>query len=692
MRVLPGQAEALGAVQTDGGMNFAIFSSGAAAVELCLFDAEGRERRGLFLPEKSGDVWHGFLPGVQPGQHYGYRLHGPWSPNDGLRFNPSKLLLDPYARGLSGGFRWSPAVFDFQADDSGGQWRRNDADSAPWVPRCVAGLVPAPVKSAPPCIPWSETIIYELNVRGFTMRHPELEEADRGRFRGLSNGRILAYLKALGISSVELMPVQYWADEHFLVQRGLRNYWGYNPIQFFVPDLRLAQAAPVAEFRAMVDAIHDTGLEVILDVVYNHSGEGDERGPTLSFRGIDNLAYYRSEPADPGRYVNDTGCGNTFDADQPPFQQLVLDSLSYWHRDMGVDGFRFDLATVLGRNADGFDSGHPLLEKISRHPALRFAKLIAEPWDPGLGGYQLGGFSGRWSEWNDRYRDTVRRFWRGDSHQAGRLSRRLHGSADRFEPSGRGPFASVNFVTSHDGFTLHDLSSYRRRHNHANGEDSRDGHAHNYSCNHGVEGPSDDPHVLEARYRHRLNLLATLLFSQGTPMLLAGDEFGNSQDGNNNAYAQDNETGWLNWEDLHREGGFHEAVKGLLRLRRALPLLRQAAYLHGLTACDGAWCDIRWLRPDGHEMQAGDWHEGRSLTLLLSSHEGPAADAAVLEAVAVFFNAAPHALDFHMPSEWSRAERERCKLLFSSGEALPATINAAAWTLQGGSIALAAIN
>lgn len=670
-------------------MNFAIFSSAAEAVELCLFDAAGCERRGFFLPARSGDVWHGFLPCVQPGQHYGYRMHGRWSPDDGLRFNPAKLLLDPYARGLAGGFRWSPAVFDFQADAAGGQWFKNDADSAPWVPRCVAGRAHAEAENARPRIPWSETIIYELNVRGFTMRHPELEAADRGRFSGLSNGRILAYLKALGISSVELMPVHCWVDEHFLAQRGLRNYWGYNPIQFFVADARLAQLDPVAEFRAMVDAIHDAGFEVILDVVYNHSGEGDERGPTLSFRGIDNRAYYRSESVEPGRYVNDTGCGNTFDADHPPFQQLVLDSLSYWHRDMGVDGFRFDLATVLGRQADGFNPGHPLLEKIEHDPALKSAKLIAEPWDPGPGGYQLGGFSSRWSEWNDRCRDTVRRFWRGDSHQLGRLSRRLHGSADLFEPTGRGPFASINYVTSHDGFTLHDLASYRHRHNHANGEESRDGHAHNYSSNHGVEGPSDDPRVLKARYRHRLNLLATLLFSQGTPMLLAGDEFGNSQGGNNNAYAQDNETGWLNWDKLQREGRFHEAVKKLLRLRRALPLLRQATYLHGLTACDGAWCDIRWLRPDGHEMEAGDWHGGCSLTLLLSRHDAPAADAAVREAVAVFFNAAPQALSFRIPSHRSPGEQERWELRFSSGEAQPDPVNRAAWTLPAGSIALA---
>ena len=693
VKILAGQAQPLGATPVDGGMNFALFSSGAEAVELCLFDAADREFRGLFLPEQSAGVWHGFLPGVEPGQRYGYRVHGRWSPAEGLRFNDSKLLLDPYARALAGRFRWSPAVFDFHADAPGGEWHENRDDSAAWVPRSVAGhaetawLNGRAAAAARPRIPWAETVIYELNVRGFTMRHPQLGKSDRGRLRGLRNGRILEYLKALGISSIELMPVQSWIDEHFLAQRGLRNYWGYNPIQFFVPDSRLATVDAVSEFRDMTDAIHEAGLEVILDVVYNHSGEGDERGPSLSFRGIDNQAYYRSEPGDAGRYVNDTGCGNTFDADHPRFRQLVLDSLVHWHRDLGVDGFRFDLATVLGRSGGGFDPGHPLLTEIGRHAALDSAKLIAEPWDPGPGGYQLGRFPDRWAEWNDRYRDSVRRFWRGDPHQLGRLSRRVHGSADLFEPGGRGPWASVNFVTSHDGFTLQDLVSYRRRHNLANGEDNRDGHAHNYSSNHGVEGPSDDPQVREARRRHRLNLLATLLFSQGVPMLLAGDEFGNSQRGNNNAYAQDNPMGWLDWSRFGQHEEFHRSVMKLLRLRRDLPLFRQPRYLHGIRDSENGCCDIRWLRPEGSEMEPGDWSGGRSLAMLLSRHDAPDSAAPVHEAVAVLFNGASRPAGFRMTPSWPAAPGD-WKLLFSSGQVRVAMEPEPRWTLEAESIAL----
>jgi glycogen operon protein len=528
------------------GVNFALYSSSAEAVELCLFDERFQEIQRLLLPDCTDGIWHGYLPGCSPGQRYGYRVQGAWAPAEGLRHNPAKLLIDPYARLLDGGFSWSPAVFDFDPDSSGDPWLINPLDSAAFVPKSVVSGPVAQALSPSPRIAWSEVVILEANVRGFTMKHPGVPEADRGRFLGLSNGEILDYLKALGITSVELMPVHAFIDENFLVKRGLKNYWGYNTINFFTPESRYAGRNAVGEFREMVNAIHDAGMEVILDVVYNHTGEGDGRGPSLSFRGIDNLAYYRTEPGQPAEYINDTGCGNTLNVDHPRVQELVLDSLRYWRRDMGVDGFRFDLAPVLGRTPGGFDGCHPLLEKIRFDPQLEGSRMIAEPWDPGPGGYQLGHFSQRFAEWNDRFRDTVRRFWRGDTGQLSKLAKRLHGSADLFEPSGRGAAASINFITSHDGYTLADLVSYEQRHNQSNGEDNRDGHTHNYSSNHGAEGDTDDDSIIRLRRRQRINLLATLLLSQGTPMLLAGDEFGNTQQGNNNAYAQDNETGWLN--------------------------------------------------------------------------------------------------------------------------------------------------
>ena len=529
-------------------------------------------------------------------------------------------------------------------------------------------------------------VVYEANVRGYTMRHPDIPEAERGRFRGMRNGRILEYLKALGITSLELMPVHCLVDEHFLVERGLRNYWGYNTVQFFTPDARFVAAEddPAAEFRAMVDAIHDAGIEVILDVVYNHTGEGGADGPTLSLRGIDNLAYYRTLPDDPGHYVNDTGCGNTLNTCHIRAQNLVLDSLRYWHGELGVDGFRFDLATVLGRTLGGFYKPHSLLSRIAGTPELEGAKLIAEPWDPGPGGYQLGRFPVEWAEWNDRYRDSVRRFWRGDPDQDSEFAQRIHGSADLFEASGRNPAASVNFVTAHDGFTLADLVAYERRHNHANGEGNRDGHRHNYSRNYGVEGPTDDEAVNAVRRRQRLNLLATLLFSQGTPMLLAGDEFGNGQGGNNNAYAQDNDTGWLDWQGLADDPEFTQAVRELLRLRRETPLLRQARYIHGRMPTDSGWCDIHWLHPDGRRMEREDWNSGRRLALLFSTRADQKDDSPVLEAVAVLFNASAEDTVFELPAEMPYAWRQ----LFSSSPDNGPVGQAGRWSVAARSLVL----
>jgi glycogen operon protein len=647
--ILAGTASSLGATCDDQGVNFALYAGAAEAVELCLYDANRHPVAHYFLPEQSDGVWNGYLPGCRAGQRYGYRVHGPWAPDQGLRHNPAKLLIDPWARRLEGSCQWSPVVFDYLQPAEADRWRRNETDSAPFVPLGVVEAA-APARAfRRPSIPWSDMVVYEANLRGFTMRHPGLSESERGRMRGLSNGRILEYLKALGITSLELMPLFTLVDEAFLVTRGLRNLWGYNSVQFFTPDARFAGDDGVTEFRDMVEAIHDAGLEVLLDVAYNHTGEGDLHGPTFSLRGIDNLAYYRTEPGAPGRYINDSGCGNTLNADNPWAQRLVLDSLRYWHREMGVDGFRFDLATVLGRTSTGYLKRHGLLNRIGADPELEGARLIAEPWDPGPGGYQLGRFPVEWAEWNDRFRDSVRRFWRGDPHQSSEFARRIHGSADLFEPSGRNPTASINFVTSHDGFTLRDLVTYKRRRNEANAENNRDGHAHNYSVHYGVEGETDDVAVNALRQQQRLNLLATLLFSQGTPMLLAGDEFGNGQGGNNNAYAQDNETGWLDWDRLGEDPAFTDEVRKLIRLRKELPLLRQARYVHGRMPTKGGWCDIQWLHPDGRPMLQGDWNGGQQLTLLYSTHVGQKENSPVVEAVAILFNAAEEAVRFALP-------------------------------------------
>jgi glycogen operon protein len=653
-----GSPRPLGAFCTGEGTNFALFSGSAEAVELCLFDAPGRQVETHFLPECTDQVWHGFLPGIGAGQRYGYRVHGPWEPEAGLRHNPAKLLIDPYARRLEGAFSWHPAVFDYDRSKKK-KWRRDNSDSAAYVPLSVVAPVDERAEFKRPGTPWSDAIIYEANVRGFTLRHPELPDSIRGTFRGMSNGEILDHLQSLGITSVELMPVQASIDEQHLSELGLRNLWGYNTVQFFAPDRRFACEDGICEFREMVQAIHERGIEVILDVAYNHTGEGGSRGPTLGFRGIDNIAYYRTVEDDPGQYVNDTGCGNTLNSDHERVQDLVLASLRYWHRAMGVDGFRFDLATVLGRTATGFSKAHPLLARIGTDPALWGAKLIAEPWDPGPGGYQLGHFPAEWAEWNDRFRDTIRRFWRGDSDQSGDFARRIHGSADLFEPGGRSPTASVNFVTSHDGFTLHDLVSFEQRHNQANGEENRDGHQHNYSCNHGVEGESNDPEVNRIRRRQRLNLLASLLFSQGTPMLLAGDEMGNSQDGNNNAYAQDNETGWVEWGGLADDPEFFEQIRELIRLRKKLGLLRQPRYVHGRMPVKGGWCDISWLHPQGRGMEANDWYSSQRLALLFSVHEDQKDASPVVRAVAVLFNASDEEALFELPADLPRKWKVR---------------------------------
>ena len=570
---------------------------------MCLFDATGRQVAACDLPACDDGVWHGYLPGAASGLLYGYRAHGAFDPAAGKLCNPHKLLIDPCARELHGEFSWHAAVHGQVPGKPGVQ---STLDSAAFVPRCRLRADDDNGGFDRPLVPWAETILYEANVRGYTMQHPAIDASLRGTFDGMRHAAVLAHIKALGITTVELMPVHAFVDERHLVERGLRNLWGYNTCAFFAPMPRYGRADPVREFRDMLRAFHDAGLEVLLDVVYNHTAEGDADGPTLGFRGLDNLAYYRTEPDNPASYINDTGCGNTINADHPEVQRLVIDSLIYWHRTMGVDGFRFDLAPILGRHADGFSSAHPLLAAIEREPALAGAKLIAEPWDPGPGGYQLGAFPGRFAEWNDRFRDSVRRFWRGDG-DAAEFATRMRASADIFDHNNRPATASVNFVASHDGFTLLDTVSYAERHNEANGEDNRDGHAHNCSSNHGEEGPSQNPDIIAARRRQRLNMLASLLFAQGTPMLLAGDEFGNGQSGNNNAYAQDNAIGWVDWSGLEADPEFFAAVRQLVAARRSNALLRAVEFIHTSCAASGESPCVEWLNVDGVPLAEGDW-------------------------------------------------------------------------------------
>ena len=639
----------LGVRLDPSGANFAVYAADAARVELCLFDQADNELSKLDLPDQTEGIWHGYVPGVAAGQRYGYRVHGEYDPAAGFRFNPNKLLLDPYARAVSGNLTWCDAVFDFLRQSGVDELVPSTANSASFVPK---GVVTAEFgeQASHARVAWTNTLIYELNVRGFTMRHPAVAEADRGKFSGMRTPEALKHLVSLGVTSVELLPIHAMVDEEFLDQRGLRNYWGYNTLGFFAPDGRFLREGNIGDFRTLVDSLHDANIEVLLDVVYNHTAEGGKHGPTLSLRGFDNAAYYRLQDGDLTEYVNDTGCGNTINADHAIVHRLILDSLRYWVTQMGVDGFRFDLATILGRTAAGFDREHPLLSEIRQDPVLKDIKLIAEPWDVGPGGYQLGAFPQGWAEWNDRYRDAIRRFWRRDFDAAADLAQRVHGSSDFFELSGRGPSASINFVASHDGFTTADLVSYADRHNEANGENNLDGHQHNFSCNHGVEGDSGDAAIDAARRRHRLNLLATLMLSQGTPMLLAGDEFGNSQAGNNNAYAQDNEIGWLDWSGLDSDPQFCEQVSRLVRLRRELPLLRQATYRHGKPISALARLDIEWLNPEAQPIVEAEWDSNEAFGQLLCDSEENAGTNGAVQAVFVLFNASETECQFKIPA------------------------------------------
>ncbi len=612
-RVWPGSNSILGAHWDGEGTNFAIFSEHAAAIELCLFDRpdDVRERERIRLRERTDQIWHAYLPDARPGQLYGYRVHGPYEPERGHRFNPAKLLLDPYARAISGTIRWNDTLQGYVIGHAEQDLVPDPRNSAGSMPKCAV------VESAfswgddrPPRTPWNRTVIYECHVRGMTMRHPEVPDALRGTYMGLATDPIIDHLQSLGVTAVELLPVHHVVTDRHLREHGLSNYWGYNSIGYFAPDVRYATGGlgqQVSEFKSMVKRLHRAGIEVVLDVVYNHTAEGNHLGPTLCFRGIDNAAYYRLDAASPRFYADPTGCGNALDLRHSRTMHLVMDSLRYWVREMHVDGFRFDLAPVLARDPEGFNPFGKFFDVVRQDPVLSSVKLIAEPWDLGPDGYQVGRFPIGWSEWNDKYRDTVRGFWRGDPGRVPELASRLSGSSDLFQASQRPPQASINFVTCHDGFTLHDLVSYEWKHNEANGEDNRDGHDHNLSRNWGVEGPTDAPHVVRLRERMKRNFLATLAFAQGVPMLSHGDELGRTQRGNNNAYCQDNELTWVDWNIGPAEQELLDFTRRVLRLRADNPVLRRRTFFRHLDLDAGRGRDLTWLNPDGHAMTDADW-------------------------------------------------------------------------------------
>ena len=615
--VWPGRPYPLGATWDGEGVNFSIFSEHAHKVELCLFDASGRrELYRIPLPEQTDQVWHGYLPEARPGLLYGYRVHGPYEPANGLRFNPNKLLLDPYAKQIHGTLKWSDAHFGYRIGGKQEDLSFDRRDSAAGMPKSMV-IDPAFTwgSDRAPHIPWHESVIYEAHVKGFTMRHSEVPTALRGTYAGLATAPVIDYLKRLGVTAVELMPVHYFIDDRLLVDRGLRNYWGYNTIGFFAPEPRYSATNSIHEFKTMVKTLHSAGIEVILDVVYNHTAEGNQLGPTLSFRGIDNPSYYRLVPDNQRYYMDYTGTGNSLNMRHPRVLQLIMDSLRYWVLEMHVDGFRFDLAATLARELHEVDRLGAFLDIIHQDPVLSQAKLIAEPWDLGEGGYQVGKFPVGWAEWNDRYRDALRSYWKGDGGLIGELAYRVTGSSDLYERSGRRPYASVNFVTAHDGFTLRDLVSYNEKHNEANGEDNRDGTNSNRSWNCGVEGPTDDPAVNALRLQQSRNFVATLLLSQGVPMLLAGDEIGHTQLGNNNAYCQDNEISWLNWESTDQDRELLAFVQRMITLRKRHPVFHRRNFFQGRPIKGAGVKDILWLTPSGLEMTDDEWKQSHAQTL-----------------------------------------------------------------------------
>ncbi|MEX2552577.1 MAG: glycogen debranching protein GlgX [Actinomycetota bacterium] len=653
MKLWPGQSYPLGASYDGTGVNFSLFSEVAERVELCIFDEEGNETR-ADLPEVHGFCWHGYLPNSGPGQRYGFRVHGPYDPAQGHWCNPAQLLLDPYAKAIEGQIDWNEAVFDYHFDDPDGA--RNDTDSAPYVPKSV---VASPFfdwdHDRPPRIPRDKTIIYEMHVKGFTKMHPDIPEELRGTYAGLAHPVAVDYLKSLGVTAVELMPVHQFIHDMHLVEKGLRNYWGYNSIGFMAPHNEYSSSGQVgqqvSEFKQMVKTLHEAGIEVILDVVYNHTAEGNHLGPALSFRGIDNRAYYRLVEEDPRYYFDTTGTGNSLNVGHPHVLQLIMDSLRYWVTEMHVDGFRFDLASTLARQFEEVHKLSAFFDLIHQDPVVSQVKLIAEPWDLGEGGYQVGNFPPLWSEWNGKYRDIVREFWLGDSGPLPEFAYRIMGSSDLYEATGRRPSASVNFLTAHDGFTLADLTSFNEKHNEANGENNEDGEARNRSWNCGAEGPTDDAGILALRELLRRGMLATLLLSQGIPMMLGGDEFGRSQQGNNNAYCQDNELSWFDWR--HHDTDLLEFTMGLVAFRHDHPVFRRPNFFQGRPVLGDDLSDIAWYFNDGLPMHEQDWTAGKSVMVFLN---GDAIDATNArgepitdESFLMCFNAHFEPLEFILP-------------------------------------------
>jgi glycogen operon protein len=656
--VWPGRPYPRGATWDGEGVNFAVYSEHAEKVELCMFDLTGRhELQRIELRECTDHVWHCYLPQARPGMAYGYRVHGPYQPERGHRFNPHKLLLDPYARDLVGALRWHDALFGYTVGHAKADLSFDRRDSAAYMPKA---RIHEPAftwgDDRRPRVPWHDTVIYEVHVRGFTMQHPDVPPPLRGTFEALASSAVVQHFKRLGVTTVELMPVHRFIDDRMLVDRGLRNYWGYNTLGFFAPEARYLASNKVKEFKTMVKTLHSAGIEVVLDVVYNHTCEGHQMGPTLSLRGFDNANYYILNQGDQRHYTDFTGCGNTLNLEHPHALQLVMDSLRYWVQEMHVDGFRFDLAPALAREAGQVAHFGGFFDAIRQDPVLNEVKLIAEPWDLGHGGYQVGNFPLGWAEWNDQYRDTMRAYWKGDGGLIGEFATRITGSSDLYGRSGKKPHASINFVTAHDGFTLHDLVSYNHKHNEANGEDNRDGTDNNLSWNSGVEGPTDDPDVTALRERQKRNLLATLLLSQGVPMLLAGDEVGHSQYGNNNAYCQDNEIAWIDWTPTPARESLLAFVQRLTALRRRHPTFRRRDFFQGRPLHGAGVKDLQWLKPDGTEMSDEEWghHHARSLGMYLAGpgindigrHGRPMRDDDFL----ILFNAHDEDIEFTVPA------------------------------------------
>jgi glycogen operon protein len=662
LRVWPGRPSPLGATWDGHGVNFALFSEHATGVVLCLFDAASDQSESVcvLLKEQTDRIWHGYLPDVRPGQLYGYRVHGPWNPQAGHRFNPHKVLLDPYARAIGRGVGWSDAMFGYKVGDPGEDLTMDDRDNAWSAPLAV--VTDAQFRwgdDRPPKTPWHKTLIYELHVKGFTKQHPGVPKALRGTYAGVASRAAIDHFRKLGVTAVELMPVHHHVDDRHLVTHGLSNYWGYNTLSFFAPDSRYSSARRpdevIHEFKSMVQRLHEAGIEVILDVVYNHTGEGSERGPTLSLRGIDNASYYRLQPHNRRYYQDFTGCGNTLNMQSPRVLQLIMDSLRYWVQEMHVDGFRFDLASALARELHDVDKLSAFFDIVLQDPVLSQVKLIAEPWDLGDGGYQVGNFPPQWSEWNGRYRDTIRRFWAGDGGLISEVATRLTGSSDLYQHNGRKPYASINFITSHDGFSLRDLVTYQHKRNDANLESNRDGDNHNHNWNCGVEGETTDPEIQSLRMQQRKNLLATLLLSQGVPMLRSGDELSQTQGGNNNPYCQDNEISWLDWNLSDDQQQFLDYCRQLAALRHSQPVLTRRNFFQGRRIRGAGVKDIAWLTQNGQELADHVWRSGelRALGMRLNGESidelNERGETITGDTLLILLNAQPLPVQFRLP-------------------------------------------